>query len=126
MLDRASRRRPLPPGVFRKNLRPRACKGGIKRDLRSNCSAAGWAQGGQWHVQRVNEAARLVSQLDLAFKLLAEGLDQARAEAPLSGRLDHGAIRLSPNQTQTLRPGIKRPSDGDAAGRHRQCAELRG
>src|SRR5258706_8872211 len=115
MLDRARQRRPLAPGVFRMKIFAK----GPSNETTLKCSAAGRCKGGQRHIQRVNEAARLVSQLDLAFKLLAERLNQTRAEAPLSRRLHRGAVSLSPAQMQTMGIGIKRPGDGDAPGRHR-------
>src|SRR5258705_817986 len=112
MVDRASQRRPFPPGVFGMKSSPRS-RPASKRNLRSDYSAADYAQGGQRHIQRINKAARLVCQMDFAFKLLAEGFDQARAETPLSGGLDHGALRPGPNQMQTRPPCLKRPRYGD-------------
>ena len=61
-----------------------------------------------------------------SFTASAERLDQPRPETALLRSLNRRAVPLSHFQMQTLRLRIKRPGDVDAAGRHRQCAELRG
>src|ERR1700679_2098666 len=64
--------------------------------------------------------------MDLAPELLAERLDQARSKTSPVRRLSRRTVPLGPLQMQALRPGINGPGDLDAAGGHRQGAELRG
>jgi hypothetical protein len=109
--QRKMRRGPFNRMPRRPALSPEPCphipvqRAGPIRDLASDLRISGVRsfshgrrQGRERHVERINEAARLVGQLDLALELPAKRFNQARAKTPLGRGLNHRAVLLAPDQ----------------------------
>src|ERR1700742_3817667 len=80
--------------------------------------------GPDWHVQRIDEAGRLVGEPHLAVQLLSERPHHAGAKALAYWRLNRGSSAFSPDKAKLLLRLIYRPCDFHAPGRDGKSAKF--